>query len=351
MDLYLDLNRKANKYIRDGNILIKGRQIIAMMYESFRTRGRLDMVVTLEYLIKLQYQGDQHMSVFKQTWLECIDRMRPQDVPSNNALRDTLHSKIKESPALKMELLVHYDMLNYDDPKRSYQTLLHLIDRCIQKQREQKMLKQTQIGLQQMIQGKDPLSALAAKVKGSEAATPAPKKPTKPPKNEDAAPVLPQSKAKAHAKAKAGKGKGKGKSRDRSESVDAMAKMKHIRCRFFFPETGECRNGDKCPYSHSKKTPERGRSTTPDPRRAPSGSPSAGQGEKECFQYKNNGTCNRNNCPYKQVDSATPAEGKPKAQAKAEAKGAKRKPSRSRRGEREHFQQLQPFDLLGHGIL
>ena len=44
------------------------------------------MVVTLEYLIKLQYQGDQHMSVFKQTWLECIDRMRPEDVPSDNAM-------------------------------------------------------------------------------------------------------------------------------------------------------------------------------------------------------------------------------------------------------------------------
>ena len=134
-----------------------------------------------------------------------------EDVPSENALRDTLHSKIKESPALKMELLVSYDMLTYDDPKRSYKTLLHLIDRCIQKQREKKMLKQTQVGLQQMIQGKDPLSAIAAKVKGTETATPAPKKPTKPPKHEEAAPVLPKSKAKAHAKAKAGKGKGKGK--------------------------------------------------------------------------------------------------------------------------------------------
>ena len=130
-------------------------------------------------------------------------------------------------------------MLTYDDPKRSYKTLLHLIDRCIQKQREQKMLKQTQVGLQQMIQGKDPLPALAAKTKGTESATPAPKKPTKPPKHEEAAPVLPQSKAKAHAKPKASKGKGKGKDRDRSESVDGKAKMKHIRCRFFFSESGE----------------------------------------------------------------------------------------------------------------
>ena len=37
------------------------------------------------------------MSVFKQTWLEVIERMRPEDVPSDTAFRDTLHSKIKES--------------------------------------------------------------------------------------------------------------------------------------------------------------------------------------------------------------------------------------------------------------
>ena len=133
------------------------------------------------------------MSLFKQTWLEC---MRPEDVPSDNALRDTLHVKIKESPALKMDILVSCDMVNYDDPRRSYQHLLHLIDRCIQRTREQKMLKQTQAGLQLMIQGKDSLSAMAAKVKGSETAIPAPKKPPKPPKTEEAAPVLPQSKAK-----------------------------------------------------------------------------------------------------------------------------------------------------------
>ena len=46
-ELYLEVNRKAHDYVRsyvDGKI-IKGRQIIAMMYESFRTRDRLDMIV------------------------------------------------------------------------------------------------------------------------------------------------------------------------------------------------------------------------------------------------------------------------------------------------------------------
>ena len=213
------------------------------------------------------------------------------------------------------------------------------------------MLKQTQVGLQQMIQGKDPLSAMAAKTKGTEAAIPAPKKPTKPPTHEEAAPVLPQNKAKAHAKAKAeaGKGKGKGKDRDGSESVDAKAKMKHIRCRFFFSENGECRNGDKCPHSHSKKTPERGRGTSPDPRRTTSRSPSAGQGEKICYQYKNNGVCHRDKCPYKHVDPTTPAEGKAKAKVRQRQR-LKRKLSRSQRKRRKPFLQLQPFDYAEHGI-
>eukprot|EP00439_Symbiodinium_sp_Y106_P074297 s3243_g14.t1 len=101
-ELYLEVNRKANDYVRsyDGKI-IKGRQIIAMMYESFRTRDRLDKIVSLDYLVKLQFQGDNKLHQFKQTWLEIRNRTRPEDVPSEKALRDLLHSKIKDSPGMK----------------------------------------------------------------------------------------------------------------------------------------------------------------------------------------------------------------------------------------------------------
>ena len=39
-DLYLDVNRKANRYVRTESKLMKGKQAVAMMYESFRTRDR-----------------------------------------------------------------------------------------------------------------------------------------------------------------------------------------------------------------------------------------------------------------------------------------------------------------------
>ena len=120
-ELYLEVNRKANDYVRsyEGKI-IKGRQIIAAMYESFRTRDRLDMSVSLDYLVKLQYQGDNKLHQFKQTWLEILNRMRQEDIPSEKALRDCLYNKIKDSPAMKWELGLHYENLSYDDPKRSY---------------------------------------------------------------------------------------------------------------------------------------------------------------------------------------------------------------------------------------
>ena len=103
--------------------------------------------------------------------------MRPEDVPSDTPLRDMRYSKIKDSPVLRMVLLVHYEMVTYDVPKRSYQTLLGLIDRCIMRQREQKNMRQTQVDLRLMIEGKDQMAA-PAKTKGNEkdTATPAPKK-------------------------------------------------------------------------------------------------------------------------------------------------------------------------------
>ena len=197
-ELYLEVNRKANDYIRsyDGKI-IKGRQIIAMITRVLGFATDSDMIVSLDYLVKLQFQGDNKLHQFKQTWLEILNRMRPEDIPSEKALRDLLHSKIKESPGMKFELGLHYENLTYDDPKRSYKHLMNIIDRTIMRRREQSNLTQTQIGLRQMLEGKDLLAA--------------PAKPTLPPptggkpnkgngKPGDIAPVLPQSKAKAHAK-------------------------------------------------------------------------------------------------------------------------------------------------------
>ena len=316
-ELYLEVNRKSNEYVRDyDGKIIKGRQIIAMMYESFRTQDRSDMIVSLDYLIKLPYTGDAKLHQFKQTWMEILVRMRREDIPSKKALRDCLYNKIKDSPAMKWELGLRYEHLPYDHPDRTYDKLLTIMDRVIMRKREQSNLAQTHAGLRQMLEGKDLLAA-PARVSDKEKtpSAPAPKggggKPSKGNggKTDDAAPVLPQSKAKAHAKTKFKK-----KKDERGESTDPKSK-KNIRCKFHFTDSG-CRNGKDCPYSHSKKTPERppggGRSRTP--------SPSGNTSNKLCYSFKNHGSCSRANCPYKHEKPDTPATPAPNADAKAKAK-------------------------------
>lgn len=218
-------------------------------------------------------------------------------------------------------------MLNYGDPERSYDELLLIMDRCIQRSREHKNQQQISSGLNLMVMGKDAMSAIAkAKGGGKGTCNPSDKKGNET-DNENAASVLPQSKAKAHAKAKGNKDKNnhKAKQRERSESTDGKPNMKHVRCKFFFSEHGECKNGDRCAFSHPKKTPERGRGNTPNRRRTSSRSPSSGNQQKECFNFNNTGSCKRENCPYAHITPATPAEGDNKAEAKAKAK-AKTKP-------------------------
>ena len=101
------------------------------------------------------------------------------------------------------------------------------------RRREQSNLTPTQVRLRQMLEGKDLLAAPA------KTATPAPRgRPDKGTgKPDDAAPVLPQSKAKAHAKTKA-----KPKKAASSESTDSKPdkSKKHIRCKFHFTDAG-CR--------------------------------------------------------------------------------------------------------------
>ena len=335
-DLSLDVNLKANAYIRGNQFtVIKGRQIIAMMMESFRTRDRIDVIYTIDHFTKIQYPGDNKLATFKATWLEVIGRMRPEDVPSKNALRDLLYLKIKGSNLMKLELQLLYEIHAYDDAERSYEKLLQIMDRAIARQRESKNLHDTNTGLHQLVQGRNLLAAPAPEPKGQ------PPQPPPNPQNtksdgggkgkgkgeaNDAAPVYAQAEAKKRAKEK-GKGKTKAKGGGgRQRSTSTNRDTSHIRCKFFF-SSGGCTEGDQCRFSHKEKEPKKGKGKGKGRSRSGSpsatsreGSPSADPSTKNCFQWMRGGKCNREACPYKHDPSyATPAKDG-KAKGKAEAK-------------------------------
>ena len=159
-----------------------------MMMESFRARDRLDLVYTVEQLGQLQYGGVAKLAHFRTVLMEIIHNMRPEDVPSSRALRDTFYSKIKGSNLMQLELKF-YDMMRVDDP-RTYNHLLTMMDRAIQRTRENKNWSDTKTGLKSLVEGRDAFAAPA------------------PPPNPNT-PNKPESKAKAKAKSKENKRKGR----------------------------------------------------------------------------------------------------------------------------------------------
>ena len=70
-EVALEVQQLIAKLIKVGKG-IKGRQMIFMVLESFRTYDRLDLVFGVEHLYKLSYPGDKKMGDVKQRWLEII---------------------------------------------------------------------------------------------------------------------------------------------------------------------------------------------------------------------------------------------------------------------------------------
>ena len=102
------ITMSMNRYMRGNGTgrysVIKGRQIIAKMMESFTTRHGLDQVYTIEQLAQVQYPGDAKPAHFRTCWMETIHDMRPEEFLPERALRETLYAKIKGSSLKQLEL-------------------------------------------------------------------------------------------------------------------------------------------------------------------------------------------------------------------------------------------------------
>ena len=77
----------------EGEVLVKGRQILWLINEQFRTSSTTDSFYDILDLANLQYPGDQKMSSFFALWDVCITSIHPR-LPDDQ-LRDTLVKKLK----------------------------------------------------------------------------------------------------------------------------------------------------------------------------------------------------------------------------------------------------------------
>ena len=321
-DVYLDATRHSELRHQQG-VIAKGRELVALVMQSFRTSDRTDLVYHIERLFNLDFPGDKNLVVFRNKWFDLLLKMRNEDRPSPLALRDILYRKIKGSRKMEFGLNA-YHRLPDKHPQKSYEFLLALIDHQIKSDREDLMLdKEKSVKTMMRSGGKDAAPA-AGKQEGQNGKGKKDKS-----KGSDAAPVLPKAKAKGHA-GKNGKSDG---ANDRGKSPSGN---KENPCWYHFKAEKGCLKGNECPFSHSKKTEHKlekmpkgkGKGTS----KSRSSSPKKEDGVCYAFQK---GKCEKGSaCKYKHElskNNSAPATSGDKVQAKSKAAPKAAAPAIARR--------------------
>ena len=308
-DVYLDATRHSELRHQQG-VIVKGRELVALVMQSFRTSDRTDLVYHIERLFNLDFPGDKNLVVFRNKWYDLLLKMRSEDRPSTLALRDILYRKIKGSRKMEFGLNA-YHRLPDKHPQKSYEFLLALIDHQIKSDREDLMLDMKEKSVKSMMKsgGKDAAPAAGKKEgrggKGKKDKSEGP----------DAAPVLPKAKAKGHA-GKNGKPDG---ANDRGKSPSGN---KENPCWYHFKAEKGCLKGNECTFSHSKKTEHKLENLPKGKGKSKSRSSSPKKEDGVCFAFQK-GKCEKGSaCKYKHEilkNNSAPATSSDKAQAKSKA--------------------------------
>ena len=106
-DVHLDATRHSELRHQQG-VTVKGRELVALVMQSFRTPDRTDLVYHIEHLFNLDFPGDKNLVVFRNKWYDLLLKMRSEDRPSPLALRDILYRKIKGSKKMEFGLNAYH---------------------------------------------------------------------------------------------------------------------------------------------------------------------------------------------------------------------------------------------------
>ena len=135
---------------KDPPEIIRGRQIVAMILESFRSATHTDLAFTGKHLYELAYPGDSKLSLFKNQWIHILSAMREDDKPPGLALRDTLFDKIKGSTSMAFDIR-YYKKNPEGHPEKTYEYLMEMISRTIATEREEKNRLERLKGVNQIV--------------------------------------------------------------------------------------------------------------------------------------------------------------------------------------------------------
>ena len=323
---------KLQRHRAKHDKILSGREVIAIIFESFRSSDNADVMFMIDNLINMKYPGDSKICDFYTQWHAILEGMQAEDVPPKRTLRDILYKKIRDSTVMKFDLSL-YDQFADSDPMKTYDLLMSFIVKRIKLDREKKSQQEKEKAWTEITNPKPGAPATKAEKEKAKKEKEKKEKEKKEKEKKDkekkekekekkekekkekerkeeekkekekgdkpdkpSAPVIPDPKAKTHPHP--GKGKGRG-GRSNSPSGDKRP------CYFYLVKR-DCRNGKNCPFARDTKLREQAEKMGPP--RSRSASPK-GRGDRACRDFQK-GNCSRGDkCPYsRKVDKpAAPA--------------------------------------------
>ena len=113
--------------------LLKGRQLANLIFDYFRLNSDMTMLYNLEDLVGLVYPGDNRIYEFYRLWMMMVKECEVQ--LGENTLRHMLVTKLDKSKKLEQDI-AYFHRLPDNDPQKTYQYLLHCMERLMSRERE-----------------------------------------------------------------------------------------------------------------------------------------------------------------------------------------------------------------------
>ena len=255
-ELNRELQRLEQDCMSNKKECLRGRQILWMILDYFKTNRDMSVVYTVQDLTNLEYPGDKGMHNFRHYWEEMTSKLRNE--LTEKCLAEILLDKLRGSQELR-EDIKHYIRIEPTHEDKTYQYLLRCMDRFLSQQRLDRNRTETRNAL---------------KKKSTAAPAPSPEEP------KTKAEIRKEKKEKAKAKAAAAKAKAKAKP-DPSKPSGGGDPNKKRPCKFY--QDNKCNKGKDCPFAHRKATLEElkamGKARSPSP--APKGGSGKGKGARD----------------------------------------------------------------------
>ena len=130
------VNLRMEEASRGGGNVLKGRQMVWMLLDSFKTIDNSELVYGFDHLARLKVNNhDLHDFIIQ--WNHVIDNLGGGPMTAT-ALRDVFYRKICEEEQMKYDMNL-YERMREGDPSKTYKHLLYCVESVIKLQEQRRI--------------------------------------------------------------------------------------------------------------------------------------------------------------------------------------------------------------------